>query len=297
LESEKEGEVIREQVKDIKENIAYFKNQIPELYNDIDIPEKDKEWLVEKTSKTLDSINENIRTVEQANKQLSSRVKIMEKVVGAENRLYDMLHAIKNRLAALEAMVTHIDMVANKNHINFDKKFADKVIKDISNLVTVAMRRSSPKRKKRDTIILTEFISEFIEENKIIYPDVEIIFNGNNYFRIFVDVEELRISLENLLDNSVKAMKDEKEKKVLITTIKDDKNIKLYYEDNGCGISKDNAPFIFNVSFTTTNGSGIGLPNVLDFMKSEGGDINLMESGRLKGASFELVFPLKGGMI
>ena len=40
----------------------------------------------------------------------------------------------------------------------------------------------------------------------------------------------------------------------------------------------------------------IGLPSVLDFMKEEGGDINLMERGVLKGASFELTFPIKGGI-
>ena len=50
------------------------------------------------------------------------------------------------------------------------------------------------------------------------------------------------------------------------------------------------------MSFTTTNGSGIGLSNVLDFMKDEGGDINLLETGKLKGAAFELTFPIKGGI-
>ena len=111
-----------------------------------------------------------------------------------------------------------------------------------------------------------------------------------------MNVEELRISLENLLDNSIKAMVSEREKKIYIYITKEEKNLKLYFEDNGIGISKENAPFIFNVSFTTTNGSGIGLSNVLDFMKDEGGDINLLETGKLKGAAFELTFPIKGGI-
>ena len=118
----------------------------------------------------------------------------------------------------------------------------------------------------------------------------------DNYYRIFVNVEELRISLENLLDNSIKAMVSEREKKIHIYITKEEKNLKLYFEDNGIGISKENSPFIFNVSFTTTNGSGIGLSNVLDFMKDEGGDINLLEAGKLKGAAFELTFPIKGGI-
>lgn len=252
--------------------------------------------IVSRTTETLESINQNIQFVEQANRQLSSRVKVMEKIVGAENRLYDMLHAIKNRLFALEAMITDVETEANSRGIYYDRKFADKILIDIEKMVLSAMRRSSPRRKKRDVVILSYFIEEFIEENKKIYSDVDFEFSVDNYYRIFVNVEELRISLENLLDNSIKAMVSEREKKIYIYITKEEKNLKLYFEDNGIGISKENAPFIFNVSFTTTNGSGIGLSNVLDFMKDEGGDINLLETGKLKGAAFELTFPIKGGI-
>ena len=109
-------------------------------------------------------------------------------------------------------------------------------------------------------------------------------------------MEELKISLENLLDNSIKAMKNEVDKKILIYIMREEKNIRLYFEDNGMGVPPEYAPFIFNVSFSKTNGSGIGLSNVLDFMKEEGGNINLMERGKLKGASFEMTFPKKGGV-
>lgn len=295
-ESEKQGEVIKGKVREIRQDITDFKKEIPLLYEDILIPEEDKKLLVAKTTETLEAINQNIQYVEQANRQLSSRVKVMEKIVGAENRLYDMLHAVKNRLAALEAVVTNLAVEAEKRGISYDRGKADKVLKDIEKMVLAAMRRSSPRRTKRDTIILSHFVEEFIEESKRIYQDIDFIFEGGMFYRIFVNVEELRISLENLLDNSVKAMQQQEDKKILIHIEKEEKNIKLYFEDNGGGISRENAPFIFNVSYTTTNGSGIGLPNVLDFMKSEGGDINLLEHGRLKGAAFELIFPLKGGL-
>lgn len=296
-ESEKQGEIIKGKVKEIKKDITVFKNEMPNIYDNIAISDEDKELLVTRTNKTLETINNNIDYVEQANRQLSNRVKVMEKIVGAENRLYDMLHAIKNRLTALEAVVSNLEIEAKKNNIEYDKNFVDRILKDISRMVMSAMRRSSPRRKKRDTIILSYFIEEFIEENKKVYNDIEFEFTVDNYYRIFVNVEELRISLENLLDNAVKAMQKEENKKILIYITKQSKSINLYFEDNGTGVSKELAPFIFNVSFTTTNGSGIGLPNVLDFMKDEGGDINLLEQGKLKGAAFEMVFPIKGGVM
>ena len=295
IETEKQGEIIKGKVKEIQRDITDFKKEIPLLYEDINISKEDKEILITRTNETLAAINQNVQFVEQANYQLSSRVKVMEKIVGAENRLYDMLHAIKNRMNALQTMVTDIEKEAKQKNIPFNREFADKILDDISNMVLSAMRRSSPKRNRRDTIILSQFIEEFIEENKKIYSSIEFDFTIDNYYRIFTNVEELKISLENLLDNAVKAMASEKNKKILIYIIKDQKNIRLYFEDNGTGISKEDAPFIFNVSFSTTNGSGIGLANVLDFMKDEGGDINLLEKGRLKGAAFELIFPIKGG--
>lgn len=126
-----------------------------------------------------------------------------------------MLHAIKNRLTALEAVVSNLEIEAKKNNIEYDKNFVDRILKDISRMVMSAMRRSSPRRKKRDTIILSYFIEEFIEENKKVYNDIEFEFTVDNYYRIFVNVEELRISLENLLDNAVKAMQKKKIKKYL----------------------------------------------------------------------------------
>ena len=295
-ESEKQGEVIKTKVREIKTDISSFEKEIPALYNELSITSDEKEKLIEKTNAALKVINDNVSMVEQANKQLSNRVKVMEKMVGAENRLYDMLHAIKNRLVALDAVVKEIEVVAEEYELKYNRSFVNGILKDISNMVLTAMRRSSPKRKKRDTIILSDFIGEFIEESKRIYPEITFDFEKTTYQRIFINVEELKISLENLLDNSLKAMKNEDKKTILIYIRRQDKFVKLYFEDSGCGVSKEDAPFIFNVSYSGTNGTGIGLPSVLDFMKEEGGDINLMEHGVLKGASFELTFPIKGGI-
>lgn len=295
-ESEKQGAVITEKVKEIKQDITDFKREIPLLYDDIRIPEKDKRLLVAKTTETLEVINQNIQFVEQANRHLSTRIKVMEKTVSSGNRVFTMLHAVKNRLVTLEAIMANAAMEAEKRNIPFDRAQADKALSDIEKMVLSAMRRISPQKARRDTIILSHFVKEFIEESKEIYQDVQFIFEEDKFYRIFVNVEDLRISLENLLDNAVKAMQSQTEKKIMIYLTKEEKSIKLYFEDNGHGIPPENAPFIFNVSYTTTNGSGFGLPSVLDFMKSEGGDINLLEQGNLKGASFELTFPLKGGL-
>lgn len=292
-DSEKQGKIIENRVKEIKTNITELEKEIPNWYTGISINETDKNLLVKRTNEKLKSIQQNVSVVEQANKQLTNRVKVMEKIVGSESRLYDMLHAIKNRLAALDSVIEDLDYVSTQCNIEYDAQFAKKIVEDIGNMVMTAMRRSSPKRKKRDTVILSEVVNEFITESRRIYTDIEFQFIQNDYTRVFINVEELKISLENLLDNSMKAMSNSDEKIIHISIVKDDKSLKLYFGDSGSGISEADAPFIFNVSFSKTNGTGIGLCSVLDFMREEGGDISLVKDEKSSGAIFELVFPIK----
>ncbi len=43
--------------------------------------------------------------------------------------------------------------------------------------------------------------------------------------------------------------------------------LKVFFGDNGMGINESDAPFIFNVTFSRTGGTGIGLASSLQYMK------------------------------
>ena len=67
----------------------------------------------------------------------------------------------------------------------------------------------------------------------------------------------LRQLFYNLLDNSSKH--GVKVTQIKLSYSKNDAGLKLFYEDNGVGISDENKPKLFTEGFTTGNGSGLGL--------------------------------------
>jgi signal transduction histidine kinase len=100
----------------------------------------------------------------------------------------------------------------------------------------------------------------------------------------------LRQLFYNLIDNSLKY--GEKLTQIRIRYEKSENQLKLVYEDDGVGISKDNKAKIFNEGFTTGKGSGYGLYLVRRMMDVYGWTIQ--ETGTPdNGVCFTIVIPEK----
>ena len=99
---------------------------------------------------------------------------------------------------------------------------------------------------------------------------------------------EITVILDNLLNNSKKA--EATIFKVEANKIDSD-TVSLIVSDNGKGILKQNISQIFDIGFTTTNGSGLGLCHVKDIVKSMRGSIELNKE-KTDGTEFRII--LKG---
>jgi signal transduction histidine kinase len=97
---------------------------------------------------------------------------------------------------------------------------------------------------------------------------------------------EISIIIDNMLSNSRKA--DAKKFSIVVTNLKKD-SVEFAFRDNGKGIPKKNANKIFDLGFTTTDGSGLGLYHVYKTVEEMGGEIKL-NADYDKGAEFLLRF-------
>ena len=292
-ESEKQGKVIQETVLDIKKDLRTFRQEIPQIYRNLDIPQHAKDLVVGETLKSFSAIEKNVEQVEKANKELSKRLVVMEKIVGTEAMLYDLLHAIKNKLDALSASILSLELSAQKQNIQLDSSRATKTVNEIARMTLAALKRTSPKRNKREYVIVADVIKSFIEENSLIYPNITFSTRNIVYNRVKCNVDGLRSVFDNLMSNAVKALKNTPTPQVAIYMELANDVVKIFFEDNGSGIKDEDAPFIFNVTFTRTGGTGIGLASSYAYMKEQGGDISYIKNGTLGGALFALTFPLK----
>ena len=191
-DAEKQGKVIENTVDDIKKELSSFRTDLPKIYEDIYLPKEQKDLVIQKTMQSFSVIEKNIEQVEKANKQLSKRLIVMEKIVGTETMLYDLIHAIKNKLDALNAMVDLINLEAKSNDISFDEYGAKTIVKDISKMVVAALKRTAPTRRKKENIILADLLKSFVEEKKLVYPDMSISLANIIYYRISCNVDGLR---------------------------------------------------------------------------------------------------------
>lgn len=96
----------------------------------------------------------------------------------------------------------------------------------------------------------------------------------DDFFELELKPIELNIIIDNLISNSRRA----KATQIIISfNILDNDILKISFKDDGIGIKKENLNKIFNLGYTTTSGSGIGLYHIKKVMNEMGGDIILNE--------------------
>jgi len=99
---------------------------------------------------------------------------------------------------------------------------------------------------------------------------------------------EISIFIDNLISNSKKSGATIMNVNFKII----EKKLHIKIADNGKGISREAARYIFNRGYTTTRGAGIGLHHVKSIIESMDGSINFVGNdveNMGKGACFEVV--------
>ncbi|KJS30302.1 MAG: hypothetical protein VR64_16470 [Desulfatitalea sp. BRH_c12] len=93
-----------------------------------------------------------------------------------------------------------------------------------------------------------------------------------------IDANQFQRALLNLVVNAVDAVKETADGIIVLSTALDKESLIVSVSDNGCGISQDKLPLIFDLFYTTkgTGGSGLGLPMVKKFVEKMGGTIAIV---------------------
>ena len=119
----------------------------------------------------------------------------------------------------------------------------------------------------------------------------------DNLPEILADPSQLKLVVENLLDNAIRYVKAKG--KVEVKLEKQNKSIYFEVKDNGVGIPKEDQKYIFqrffrsaNVMRHQTEGSGLGLYIAKSIVEKSGGKIGF-ESQENKGSTFWFTIPIK----
>ncbi|MCP4912538.1 MAG: HAMP domain-containing histidine kinase [Oligoflexia bacterium] len=127
--------------------------------------------------------------------------------------------------------------------------------------------------------------------------DVEIVYEEENVDKgIFIDIPQSIFPsiMHNLIKNAVEAGESDEETTVIRIELKKLGTFcELKISDNGCGISKDDLPEIFDEDFSKgkIGGSGIGLSHAKEFVSKVKGSIKV-DSTPGEGSCFTITVPL-----
>ena len=141
--------------------------------------------------------------------------------------------------------------------------------------------------------LLEDLINQQKEANKgEKSPKIELDYQLSDH-TVYSSVECLTLIVRNLLDNAVKYSKDEI--RIWVRVYKAGNKMVIEVEDQGIGISDKDQEVIFNeyyrVEGTGENGSGRGLPYVIEIVEKMKGKIEV-KSELGKGSCFKILIPV-----
>jgi len=231
-----------------------------------------------------------------SNELLSNRKKLIqaEKDSAWRDMARILAHEIKNPLTPIRLSLERLEMKYATKSKDLDVVFSNvaKVIhEEIDNLQSFASEFSKfaklpegdPKHydiKKQISEICSPYQTEVKFELNL----------KDNLPLLFADKIQIKQVLDNLIQNSINAAKEDFY--ISISTNFTDSNINITIKDNGSGIEKKDINEIFNPYFTKSRGgTGLGLAIVKRIIDNHGGSINV-ESKIEVGTTFYLSFPI-----
>jgi signal transduction histidine kinase len=127
------------------------------------------------------------------------------------------------------------------------------------------------------------------------YQNIQVSLHLEKVSLFAFDAGQISQVIMNLMNNARDALKNQKEKMVMISLREDENNIYLDVADNGPGIPKEVMKNLFQAFVTTKeegHGTGLGLSMCQKIVQNHGGDIT-PKSLEGQGTVWHIVFPKK----
>jgi len=174
--------------------------------------------------------------------------------------------------------------------------YAAKKISTVSRFATKANFRADAEEISADLISYTREYLLNVYDGFVLDPDrnridIKFLSSPKDKFEIGFTPINVSIVLDNLIANSRK----HKAKTITVSVVENTEDcLTISFKDNGKGIPSKNIPFLFQMGFTTTDGSGLGLSHAKEVMEEMGGEITYNPTSE-NGTEFLLKFNKESG--
>jgi signal transduction histidine kinase len=272
----------------------------------------DKETLLEKIKavensmrnlkEIKDEAEKEVDAVYAENTELTNKLEIQIKkgsfqgaLIGTDReRIISLQHQVFHSSGRINTNIKHLIQHLNPKKIDLRTAKLLKIISlessKINSIAKFVTKANFNLNASEITVDLVEFICDYINEiylveESIIKIDTKILIKrpDSSYLKKIRPLE-LTIIIDNLISNAEKA----NSKTITFDLSVSENSFELLVTDDGNGIASSFIADIFDLGFTTTNGSGIGLYQCRDLItNSLGGTIDVKSEPK-KGTTFRI---------
>lgn len=259
--------------------------------------------VVEQAKKTGNVVKTAIKEKKEAEEEFARKENIYMSIMSLQEYAIHITHAVRTTLNKIRDRIEYFNMFfPDPSEEEIFKRYAKEMYFEFlnANKVIDYMLSYSQSNLKPEDIALDETIREIFLEYKPLFisngiiPDVVIpekIMLRNTRRQFFRDI------LQNLLDNSIKAVKDAEKKIIRCSVVVGRDQLEILLSDTGNGIPADKREWVFGIYNTTTQeqgGAGIGLYIVKTRVDSLKGKVSVVDSefGTI-GTTIKIELPFK----
>lgn len=243
-----------------------------------------------------------ISVVEDIGQQKLLENELLQSNEELEQFAYVASHDLKEPLRTLQTYTSYLisDLASGKTErVKEDKDFIDSASKRMTSLIDDLLKFS---RVGHSEVYLTqcnlnELLSNVLQDLNVKINETQAVINvANDLPTIETDPDQLRLALQNLIQNSLKFTQEDTPPIVTIEAdfTPDGKHL-LHIKDNGIGIEEEHQQQIFGLfkklhNASQYNGTGLGLAIVKKIVLRLGGEIYL-QSVVNEGSTFTIELP------
>jgi signal transduction histidine kinase len=247
-------------------------------------------------------IKEQSTQKEKLLKDVSSQNLFLKSVLSKDlQHVIDLHHTISVNALSIEQFVSYLLILVKSENKHLDRAELKDVLEKISfttNRILTISRFATHANFRADAEEITNDLIGYIREYLLnvyggsvkdpYHNEIPIHFYSQENINFFTTFSPLNISIifDNLISNSRKHKSTEIEVKA--NKISQNK-LEIRFKDDGTGIPKQYQEKVFDIGFSTTDGSGLGLNHIEEIIKSINGTIELNTKIQ-SGAEFVITF-------
>lgn len=188
-------------------------------------------------------------------------------------------HDIKNAILSMDSILTVTTPEEFNEECIETLSMYLKVIKvTMDNFVKLVPYSSKGTFKLPTLLIAVELLTRSdLQKDNI---ELETQFDRKSENEIRLPFQSILQMINNLVINSIKALDNFPNKKILLEAYLDNENLTIFISDNGRKINEDEKQKIFEYGYSTTGGSGIGLYHAQYLCDVFNGKIELISETR-----------------